>query len=298
MTRTASPRRSALSLASLVALAAAGCRAPEAPIPAEDRFSFVRHTFDDGTPEYVPAGALDAVVLLSDPVHSTLGSGIVIAPDRILTALHVVADMPRDERGRLELQVDGEAAIAVLEACGDVDGPHGDWAVLAFELPRWRRAAIVHPAAHDDGWVPARGQKLLLVGYAKGFFPDLYVDVAAPTPSVEVEVCENGREHPCWYAVGEPLHLGGMSGGAAMIWNHDLGRAELIGIFRGYVGSETRTTQHRKIHGVTVQVDETVEPGIAFTIHRLPVLVRRPTPARTAEQGAPRSPLDDVAQPQ
>ncbi|MFK7739509.1 MAG: trypsin-like peptidase domain-containing protein [Planctomycetota bacterium] len=269
-----------LALAGLGAIA--GCRTPAAPMPDHeqqaDQFDFVQRTFADGTPDFVVDGALDSVVLIADPVHSAVGSGTVISPDHILTALHVVDEMARDERGHLLMEVDGVPLAAVLEACGNVDAPHGDWAVLAFDRPYWSQVAFVHPQAGDESWAPAREQELLLVGYAAGFFPDLHVNVDAPTPSVAVRISEAGNEHPCWYAVGDELHLAGMSGGGVMIWNHEAGRAELMGVFRGYVGTETRIVETERILGTVVSQRETSKPGIAYTIHRLPELIRNPQP--------------------
>lgn len=238
----------------------------------------LREHFADQTPAHVEPGALDSVVLLYDPKKPTLGSGTVIAPDRVLTAAHVVDDMTRDERGRLLVEIDGEPLTAVVEAAGDLDQPHGDWAVLALDRARWSQVAIVHEPARDIRWVPPTGTEILLVGYASGFFPDKMINVDTPTPCVVAKIVNTAPEHAAWFAEGDLVDLKGMSGGAAMLWNRERNRAELIGLFRGYVRTETVTTRETEIAGVITTTRETVEPGIAFTIHRLPELVRNPRP--------------------
>lgn len=255
-----------------------GCSTPTrvaAPEIAPD-FSYLLREFSDQTPDYVPSGALDSVVLLYDDEKSIVGSGTVIAPDRVLTAAHVIDDMTRDERGRLKIRIDADPVIAVIEAMGAPELPHGDWAILAFDRARWTRVAPVHEAAKSVDWVPPPGSEVLLVGYAAGFFPSKSINVDEPTPSVRVRIIETDAKATAWYASGEPLHLGGMSGGAAMIWNHEAQRAELIGIFRGYAAAETTTTETLRIFGVAASINETKEPDVAFIIHRLPSMVRHP----------------------
>ena len=203
----------------------------------------------------------------------------MIAPDRVLTAAHVVAGLTRDERGRLSIRIDGETTTAVVESAGDPELPHGDWAILAFEKPNWVRVVSVYPATRDHRWVPEIATEVLLDGYAAGFFPDMKIDVKAPTPCVRVRIRATSDKQPAWYAIGEAFELNGMSGGAAMIWNYETQRPEIIGIFRGYVLTETVTTEQTRIVGAVTSVFETKKPAVALMIHRLPAAVRNPTAA-------------------
>ncbi|MGK0153675.1 MAG: hypothetical protein ACI9SE_000622 [Neolewinella sp.] len=262
-----------------------GCTTPEPePQPAPDSaakpaLSYLQKQFEDQTPPFVASGSLDSVVLIHDDQTRTIGSGTVIAPDRVLTAAHVVSGLTRDERGRLSIRIDGQPVTAVVESAGDPELPHGDWAILAFERPYWVRVAAVYGATRDHRWAPEIDTEVLLVGFAAGFYPSLKIDVTAPTPCVRVRIRETGDRQPAWYAIGDALDLSGMSGGAAMIWNYESGRPELIGIFRGYVQTETVTTEQTRIDGVSTPVRETKKPGIAFMIHRLPAIIRNPEAA-------------------
>ncbi|MFT4515625.1 MAG: hypothetical protein ACI89X_004566 [Planctomycetota bacterium] len=262
-----------------------GCATPEpAPKRAPDSavkpdLSYLQKQFEDQTPQFVAPGSLDSVVLIHDDQTRTIGSGTVIAPDRVLTAAHVVSGLTRDDRGRLSIRIDGEAVTAVVESAGDPELPHGDWAILAFERAHWIRVAAVYEATRDHRWVPDIDTEVLLVGFAAGFYPTMNIDVRAPTPCVRVRIRETGERQPAWYAIGDALDLSGMSGGAAMIWNYQTGRPELIGVFRGYVQTETVTTEQTRIAGVSTSVRETKKPGIAFMIHRLPAIIRNPEAA-------------------
>ena len=61
-----------------------------------------------------------------------------------------------------------------------------------------------------------------------------------------------------------------------MIWSYETQRPEMIGIFRGYVVTETVTTEQTRIVGVVTSVLETKKPIVALMIHRLPATVRNP----------------------
>jgi hypothetical protein len=270
-----------IRLSSCVAAALAmlaGCAAPPVPPPrpAPAETPQLATSFGDQTPGFVPAGALDAVVPIYHPDSETLGSGTVVAPDRVLTAAHVVDGLPRDETGRIPLRIDGADVIATVMDKGDASTPHGDWALLLVEGKSFLQPAVVHEAARDWRWHPPEGTEILLVGYAAGFFPGRTIDIDAPTPSVRARVRETVERRSCWYAVGDELDLGGMSGGGVMVWNHEDRRAELIGVFRGYVPTETVTTETTRVMGLQVTSRETRTQSIAFMVHRLPEVVANP----------------------
>ena len=217
-----------LSLAGFVfSVGCAKTKSASRPTNKSDLTYLEKH-FEDQTPSFVTPGSLDSVVLIHDDQTRTIGSGTVIAPDRVLTAAHVVSGLTRDERGRLPIRIDTE---------------------------------------------------VLLVGYAAGFFPDMKMDVNAPTPCVHVRIRETSNKQPVWYAIGDAFELNGMPGGAAMIWNYEIQRPEIIGIFRGYVLTETVATEQTRIVGAVTSVLETKKPAVALMFHRLPAAVRNPSAA-------------------
>ena len=107
-------------------------------------------------------------------------------------------------------------------------------------------------------------------GPAAGFFEDKVVEVEAPTPCVLATIKDTDLDHKSWYASAAPMHLGGMSGGGVMVWNAERGRAELVGIFIGYVGSEQTTKETAKLWGITLRSHRRIEPRTAYIVHRLP----------------------------
>ncbi len=236
----------------------------------------LRYQFEDQTPDYVPADAFDSVVVFYDAKESDLATATVIGPDRLLTAAHVVDDVEFDENGWAMRHVDMVPTRYRVVAQGDPLQPHGDWAVVQIEEPRWRDFAPMHADALRDGWTPTVGTEVFLVGYAAGFFPDRTVDVKAPTPSVVVEIFEPEWGGERWFGRGDSLHLGGMSGGPAMVWNAEHGRAEVIGVFSGYSPSTSTTATTARLLGVPVAQHEEHESTPAFSIQRLPVKWLKP----------------------
>ena len=257
----------------VLACAFYACAAP--PVPE----LVLATSFSDQTPSFVTPGALDAVVPVYHADTETLASATVLAPDLVLTAAHVLEGLPVDERGELDLWVDGHRVRGAVAALGDSEAPHGDWALVRVEPGRLLLPAVVHPPARRSGWRPEPGTEVLLVGYAAGFFSDMRIDTDAPTPCVRAVIEEASATGECWYAVGDELELGGMSGGGVMVWNHEERRPELIGVFRGYVGKTVTRTEVYRVAGVEVPVRERRRRGISFMIHRLPEVVARPAAA-------------------
>ena len=226
--------------------------------------------FGDQTPSHVPPSALDCVVLLYEPKRRLLASATVIRPTSLLTAAHVIDDLPRDAQGRIALNVDGVDLVLGVRGEGLPDAPHGDWAWLERQEGRWTHVAAVHPRALDPEWSPQPGTEVLLAGYALGFFSGAHVDLTAPTPSVRARIEGVNPADLCWFATGEALDLGGMSGGPAMVWSEARQRLELIGLFRGTTGTTTTTTTARRWLGLDLGSKSDEARGLAYTVHRLP----------------------------
>jgi len=262
-------RRWAAALAvTLGACLASGCRGgpedvalPAPPLATE---------FEDQTPEQLPPGALDAVVALFDPELRLLASGILVGPDRLLTAAHVVAHLPRDGSADRAMLVAGRPERVGIVAIGDADAAHGDWAILALATDERRPRATLHAAALASDWAPTPGTEILLVGFAAGFFAGRSLDLSASPPSVRARIGQHDPDGRRWLADADALDLGGMSGGAAVLWSPVAGRAEVFGVFRGIVGSEYCTTESVTVLGVPVGTEVTRRRGYAFEIHRLP----------------------------
>jgi hypothetical protein len=242
--------------------------------------------FADQTPPEVPRGALDAVVMLYDQPRQELASAIVVAPNLLLTAAHVVEHATTLDDLK-SLAVEGEPRRLRVVACGDKATPHGDWALLAAAPEAaFRPVATLHAPALRPDWAPAPGTPILLVGFAAGFFPERRIDVHAPTPSVRATIDAGAADAGCWVAHGDPLHLGGMSGGAAMVWNEATQLAEVIGVFSGYVTTEIVEVEKRRVLGILVGESRKRRPGVQFMVHRLPPALRESMiPGRPA--GAP-----------
>lgn len=253
-------------------LAGALCACAAPPVPELE----LATSFSDQTPSFVTPGALDAVVPVYHADTETLASATVLAPDLVLTAAHVLEGLPVDEFGELELWIDGQRVRSAVAAIGDSAAPHGDWALVRVEPGRFLLPAVVHPPARRPGWRPEPGTEVLLVGYAAGFFSDMRIDTDAPTPCVRAVIEEASATGECWYAVGDELELGGMSGGGVMVWNHEERRPELIGVFRGYVGKTITQTEVYRVAGVEMPFRERRRRGISFMIHQLPEAVARP----------------------
>lgn len=229
-------------------------------------------SFDDQRPDFVPANALDSVVMLFAADRNKLASATIIAPNRLLTAAHVIDDLPVDESGTFSLEVDRQARRLRLVAAGNPELPHGDWAILESGTADLSPVVTIHPAALAPDWEPAPGSDLLLAGYARGFYlMTALIDPAEPTPCIAARFVDRESGIEGWLADGDALNLGGMSGGGAMIWNAASGRAELFGIVRGCIGTVETTKIESQFLGLTVWTHHEHTAGISHTINRLPL---------------------------
>lgn len=238
----------------------------------------------DETPEFVTPGALDCVVpllLAGVDGQQSLGSGVVVAPDLLLTADHVLDAAPR-AGDRITLSVDGVTTGATILAALSRQAPHGDWAVLQLDEATRAPPARLHQPAREPDWQPAPGTEVLLVGYALGFFtPDAGGEVAIsvddPTPCVRATIRSDPRPD-CWIAATSPRYLGGMSGGAAMVWNVEEQRAEVIGLLTSFVPwvetVTTTTTRRAPSDGPRTMVREV--STLPYQIRRLPPMIANP----------------------
>ena len=224
--------------------------------------------FGNATPDYVKPEALHCVVVVTNEAKNRLGSAIAISETRLLTAAHVI-DTDVGDDGVVELLIDGELLQGKVVAMGDQETPHGDWAILEFESGHWDAVATIHDLARNQSWAPPAGTELLLVGYAAGFFPDLKVNIDEPPPAVVVRMSDIDSDDE-WLAKGANLHLGGMSGGAAMIWNSVEQRGELVGVLHGYLATTIEEQEIRRFLGIEISRHIERTPGVAFVIHRLP----------------------------
>lgn len=259
-------------------LVAGACVGPEL------ESSPLTRTFADETPAYVTPGALDCVVpiLVDDGSDGlSLGSGVVIAPDVVLTAAHVV-DALVAGGAPLSVVVDGVSTQATLLGAAGRDEPHGDWALLQLEDVVTAPPALIHGPARDPGWEPAPGTEVLLAGYALGFFgvggdEEVSISPDAPTPCVRGQIEADGGAG-CWLAATAPVFLGGISGGAAMVWNLEAQRAEVIGVVTSFLPTLTtqRTTRTLRMPGGAPRVLTSEVRTVPYQIRRLPQLVARP----------------------
>ena len=74
-----------------------------------------------------------------------------------------------------------------------------------------------------------------------------------------------------WTLRGDPLERGGMSGGAAMVWNEARSRAELIGVFVGYSAARRISTTENVVGGVVLSRETESFPSVRFNVVRAPV---------------------------
>ncbi len=247
-------------------------------------FSDAAPGLTDQTPDFVTPGALDCVVPIlvgGADGRDSLGSGVVVAPDVVLTAAHVLAAAPRDDDW-VSLSVDGVPCRARVLASAAPEAPHGDWAVLQLDEPTRAPPARLHQPARAPSWQPSAGMDVLLVGYAIGFFSpaaggEVTIPIDEPTPCVRATIRAEQRPD-CWLAATPPLDLVGMSGGAAMVWNFEEQRAEVIGLVTGFepwVETVTTTTRRRAQQGAPQTMVREVST-VTYQLRRLPPPIANP----------------------
>ncbi len=249
------------------------------PADSASPYGELARTFTDQTPGWLPKGALDVVVLLQHPESEMLASAVVIAPDRLLTAAHVVGGLPRETGEVMHLTVEGRPTELRVVAQGDSEAAHGDWAILAADSMLWENVAQIHEPARSVDWSPALDTEVFLVGYAAGFFPERKINIDDPPPAIIVKIIEldgaKSTDAPAWLGKGQALHLGGMSGGAALVWNSTARRAELIGVFPGYIATGQADTTTVRFLGIPVSRRQHSRPSVAYKVHRLPEIIRQ-----------------------
>ncbi len=247
------------SLLLLLALLPAGCNFAPGP-------RWLPTPYVDQRPDFIEAEDLKGVLVLSGK-EPGVGTGVVVADDLVITALHVwqrlgkhnpVVEGPFAGGGRIRLGSQWSECLPV--ANGVMDQEHGDWVLLRVRKPHWSAPAILalHPKALEEMWEPQPGMDLYFAGYATKMFVDGSIDPLAPAPMVQTRVSTPGLADKAelrdgWLADDRRMKLGGMSGGAVCTWNATEERLELIGIFSGQVEIQ------RKSGGLF---------GIRFTTHR------------------------------
>lgn len=234
----------------------------------------------------VPPRSFDAVVIVYDPQGPTLGSGVVLAPTRLLTVEHLFPEGA--ERGSVHArEVDGEPVTLTLLDSSSLAEEAGDWALATCEPALSRRAANVHAAAADEGWTPAPGTAVFVAGYAAAFFPERRVDVTAATPYVVARAVapqeDDARTDAMWPVADVPIDLGGMSGGGAFVWSEERERVELVGLLSSQTPVVAATEHTLRFLGLRLwSWDEDEHDGWVHWIQPLPRAVLSPPVAPTA----------------
>lgn len=186
--------------------------------------------------------SLACIVLLSHDAPGS-GTGILVAPNRVLTARHVVDAIRGDATSTFRMRIGRAWAVVRVVAQGEVDAPHGDWALLEANDANWppELLAMVHPEALDPTWRPAAGAAVVMAGFASNFFPDKCIDDRW-VPIVATHVLDAARlpddVDQAWFVASRGLVLSGMSGGAVFLPPEPGGQPRLIGVFTGTTTNE------------------------------------------------------------
>lgn len=187
--------------------------------------------YDDERPDFITGQHLASVVVLGG-LDRGIGTGVVIAPDRFVTALHVIEPL-REDGPRLRFQLRGHPTYGTVIAQGE--GKKDDWAVVQMDTPIWSEDEIAVFA--DSGPVP--GEKLWSAGYASYMFPPGRVDPGRPAPMVRTTVLRPDPADPGGIVgEGRGLQLSGMSGGGLFRWNASEDRLELLGVFSSQIAED------------------------------------------------------------
>jgi hypothetical protein len=219
---------------SLVAAIAAGC--------AQSARNLAPEATPDPTPEQLTRAALrnrppeQVMALRTLPVLRCLsgtggGSAVPIAPNVVLLSRHQLKD---DTYSGME--IGGRMRTIRVMTAGAVEGWPGDWAYVSLEPPVRRCLEVVEP----DRELPT-GTRLFLVGYWHGHdritrdqgraVPKSIVEAVVVDPPRHPEAPDRDRAVCCRTSYTGPL--GGMSGGAAVVWDHSRAALVLVGIYQG-----------------------------------------------------------------
>ncbi len=180
---------------------------------------------------------LRCVVVLSHDGPGT-GSGVVLRPDRLLTARHVVEAFTDDLDAEFRLRIGFDWHRARIVARGPEHTLEDDWALVDVAPPldpEKAPSAAVLAAATEPGYHPKPRQEILLAGYATRFYPNRIVDPRLPVPLVVTRYVstdlKRGDSPPSWVLQDRSLDLEGMSGGGAFVCDATTGGPMLVGVF-------------------------------------------------------------------
>lgn len=188
--------------------------------------------------------SLACVVLLSRDKPG-FGTGILVGPNRLLTARHVLDLFGGAATEAFRVCISESWATARVVARGEMDAPHGDWALLEVEGAAWppERLVTLHAPALAADWSPPEGTEVVMAGCGGNFFVGERVDprVTAPTVATRTVGADANPEDVgrAWFAASRGLDLAGMSGGAVFLRPGPTGRPELIGVLTGTTKNET-----------------------------------------------------------
>ncbi len=184
-----------------------------------------------------------------------VGTAVPLGGGRLLTCRHIIPERalarsgpdPRGPRGAanppVAATIDGHPAIYQVLAAGDEAGPRGDWALIeVLRLGEGPRVDLPPTIAveFDPAWQPRGDEPVLLLGYPAFADGDLGPVVAGRQPPFVLAARPSPKHESLEYpdqilvrARGSGAHLGGLSGGPAVVWEADRNRAVVVGIALG-----------------------------------------------------------------
>ena len=238
-------------------------------------------SFADARPAIVPPESLNIVAILAHPDRPAHGSGVVVAPDLIVTAKHVIDMLPRNNEGSVLARVgDRSLAFRVLAESEEVR-PTEDWAILTpDDATRFRGAATIDPRARRADWRPKDETPILLAGFASGFF-----DGATEVESVPALVGSfwGGEDPRAWRIEVGPYDLGGLSGGGIFLWDPVTGEPSLIAVHHGRRPAVVTTTVALNFLGLEWCLSSKSEPQVLHQVSPLPAELFELLDARAAQ---------------